>query len=169
MGVEHNFRPDLFGTLRGGVSYTDNYNDPNDTTGWGPYVSASLTWNYTADTTFSAGFSQDFSTTDVVGQDPNDYVRGVNNSVAYISFRHRLAPNLFISGNGTFQYSVFDGGGDTYDGEADMFLLGNISLEYWFNKHLSAHIGYNYDNLNSDISGRSYDRNRAYIGLSATY
>jgi len=95
-------------------------------------------------------------------------VRGVDNSVAYLAFRHRLAPSLFLSGQGTFQYSVYDGGAN-YDGESDIFFLGNVALEYWFSQHLAAHIGYNYDYLDSDIPNRGYDRNRAYIGISATY
>jgi len=167
-GVEHQFRPDLFASIRAGVSYTDNYNDPNDTTGLGPYVMASLTYEHTADTTFGAGLSQDFSSTDAVGT-ANDFVRGVNNTVAYLWFSHRLAPSLYLTGKGTFQYSIYDGGGDLYDGEADMFLTGNIGLEYWFDKHFSASIGYSIDHLNSDIPDRDYNRNRAYIGLSATY
>jgi hypothetical protein len=130
LGVEHQFRPDLFASIRGGVSHTDNFNDPNDTTGLGPYVSASLTYEYTADTTFGVGFSQDFSTTDAIGDDATDFVRGVNNSVAYLWLRHRLAPSLYLSAQGTFQYSVYDGGGATYDGEADVFLTGSVSLDY---------------------------------------
>ena len=90
-------------------------------------------------------------------------------SVAYLWFRHRLAQSLYLAGQGTFQYSVYDGGGPSYDGESDIFLVGNISLEYWFSKHFSAHIGYNIDYLDSDIPNRDYDRNRVYIGLSATY
>jgi hypothetical protein len=31
-----------------------------------------------------------------------------------------------------------------------------------------VHGGYNYDNLDSDI-GRSFDRNRVYFGVTATY
>lgn len=168
LGVEHNFRPDLFGSLKAGAVYTDNYNDPKDTTGWGPYVSANLTWEATANTSLGIGFSQDFTTTDIVGS-ALDYVRGVDNSVGYLWFRQRLAPSLYLSGQGTVQYSVFDGGGPNYDGQADFFLMGSLTLEYQFNKHLSAHIGYNYDNLDSDVPNRSYDRNRAFIGLSANY
>jgi hypothetical protein len=168
LGVEHSFRPDLFGSLKAGVRYTDNYNDPNGNTDTGPYVQADLTYEQSSDTSFSLGFSQDFSTTDIVGS-ANDYVRGINTSVAYLAFRHRLAPSLYLSGQGTFQYSIFQGGGDTYDGQADMYFMAGVNLEYWFNKHLSGQLGYNYDNLSSDIPGRDYDRNRVYIGLSATY
>jgi len=168
LGVEHRFRPDLFGSLKAGVRYTDNYNDPNGATDTGPYVQADLNYEQSADTTFSAGFSQDFNTTDIVGG-AGDFVRGVNNSVAYLSFRHRLAPSLYLTGQGTFQYSIFQGGGATYDGQADMFFLAGVNLEYWFSKHFSGSLGYNYDNLSSDIPNRDFDRNRVYIGVSATY
>jgi len=168
VGVEHQFRPDLFASIRGGVSDIDNYNDPNGTTGITPYVNASLTYEHSANTTLGAGVSQDFGTTDIVG-DASDFVRGVDNTVAYIWCRQRLAPSLYLTGKGTFQYSVYDGGGDGVDGEADIFLVGNINLEYWFNKHLSAQLGYSIDYLDSDIQFRGYDRNRVYVGLSATY
>ena len=66
-------------------------------------------------------------------------------------------------------YSTFDGGGSGYDGKHDFFFIANLTLEYQFSKHLSGHIGYNYDTLSSEIDGRDFDRNRVYLGLSATY
>jgi len=168
VGVEHHFRPDLFAALNAGIRYTDHFNDGDGSTDTGPYVQASLSYEHSADTTFGIGFSQDFTSSDIAGG-AGQFVQGVNNSVAYLSCRHRLAPSLYLSGTGTFQYSVFEGGGATYDGEADMFFLAGVNLEYWFSKHISGQIGYNYDYLDSDIPNRGYDRNRVYIGLSATY
>jgi len=47
-------------------------------------------------------------------------------------------------------------------------LLG-VSLEYRFSRYLSAHVGYNFDKLDSQVEGRDFDRNRVYIGLTAGY
>jgi hypothetical protein len=167
-GVEHSFRPDLHVSFSGGVNYTDSYNDPNGSSSTGPYISASLTWESSADTTLGLGVSHDFTSTDLIGE-TGDYIRGVDNTVGYVWFRHRLAPALYLAGQATVQYSTFDGGGAAYDGESDFFFTSNISLEYQFNKHFSGSIGYSYDDLDSDIGGRGYDRSRVYFGITAAY
>jgi hypothetical protein len=76
-------------------------------------------------------------------------------------------PNLFGSLVGTYQHSTFSGG--AFDNETDNFYLVGLNFEYRFNPHLSAHAGYNYDRLNSDIAGRGFARNRVYIGVTAAY
>ena len=50
---------------------------------------------------------------------------------------------------GQFQNSTFNGG--TFDDETEQFYLVGLNLEYRFNRHFSAHVGYNYDRLESDI------------------
>jgi hypothetical protein len=50
-----------------------------------------------------------------------------------------------------------------------MFFLFGADLEYRFNEHFSTHAGYNYDRLDSDVGGRSFTRNRVYIGVTASY
>jgi hypothetical protein len=50
-----------------------------------------------------------------------------------------------------------------------MFYLLGLNLEYRFNSNFSADVGYNYDRLESDLGGRSFDRNRVYLGITATY
>jgi hypothetical protein len=46
--------------------------------------------------------------------------------------------------------------------------LFGADAEYRFNQYLSAHVGYSYDNLGSEL-GRHFDRNRVYFGITATY
>jgi len=43
------------------------------------------------------------------------------------------------------------------------------NLTYLINKYFSADAGYNYDRLRSDIPGAGYERNRFYVGVTATY
>jgi len=44
-----------------------------------------------------------------------------------------------------------------------------VNLEYQFDQHLAAHVGYNYDRLVSDVAGRDFTRNRVYLGVTASY
>ena len=68
---------------------------------------------------------------------------------------------------GQFQNSVISGG--VFNDVAERYYLVGLNVEYRFNPHLSAHVGYNYDKLDSDIFNRSFDRNRVYAGVTATY
>ena len=43
------------------------------------------------------------------------------------------------------------------------------NLEYRFNPHLSAQVGYDFDHLDSEIANRTYFRNKVYIGATASY
>jgi hypothetical protein len=47
--------------------------------------------------------------------------------------------------------------------------MAGLMLEYSFTPNWSAHVGYNFDLLESDLKGRDYDRNRVYIGVRASY
>jgi hypothetical protein len=44
-----------------------------------------------------------------------------------------------------------------------------LDFEYRFTQYFSAHAGYNYDRLESKDIGRTFDRNRVYVGVTATY
>ena len=62
--------------------------------------------------------------------------------------------------------ATLDGG--PLDNRDEKYYLVGLNLEYRFNPHFAAHVGYNYDKLESE-AGRSFDRNRVYIGVTASY
>jgi len=174
-GVEHIFTPDFSASLKIGAQYIDFYDDPTFQGEWSPYASASLKYMYWLDSSVEVGVVHQRSTSDLAGPSGNQGGVGAGNFVhdqeattAYASLRQRIMPNLYGTLMGTFQNSTFNGG-NGFDGESDMFFLLGLDLEYRFNPHLSAHAGYNYDRLDSDIAGRSFTRNRAYVGVTATY
>jgi hypothetical protein len=74
---------------------------------------------------------------------------------------------LFGSLTGQFQNSSFNGG--TFNSQSERYFLVGLNVEYRFNPHFSADAGYNYDKLDSDVGGRSFDRNRVYVGVKARY
>jgi hypothetical protein len=169
VGGIHNFRPDLTGSLRVGASYTDYYNDPSSSASYTPYVDLSVKWTYAEDSYVEGGFTYNRNASDQInfGVTNNRFTLDEQSGTVFASVTHRLTPKIYGSLTGQYQNSIFNGGG-TIDGEAENYYLFGLNLEYRFNPHISAHIGYNYDNLQSQI-GRSFDRNRVYFGFTASY
>lgn len=160
LGVSHTFRPDFSGSLRGGVQYIDFYNQDGDGE-VSPYIQAVLNYIYGPENSVQVGFTQRRSAIYVSSADDAD------TSLVYGSIRHKLASKLYGSVTGTVQNSIYNGG--DLDGDSDLFFQAGVSLEYRFNAYLSGELGYNYDDLSSDIPGNDYDRNRVYIGVTARY
>lgn len=173
VGAEHKFSPELTGALRAGGSYSDYYNDPYTSSGWAPYVSASMKYAYLPGSSAELGLSYDRSPTDVVGYVPMGATSqaGITvdsgAAVVYANVVHRIIPNLFANVMGQFQNNHYNGG--AYDGQNDQYYLAGVDLEYRVNQYFSAHTGYNYDKLASSINDRGFDRNRVYIGVTASY
>jgi hypothetical protein len=171
-GVEHNFTPDLSGSFKLGAQYIDYFNDPSFSTEWSPYAQASLRYLYMVDSSVEVGVMHQRSATDVVGLpvvSGAGFVHDQEATTAYGSIRHRITPKLYGSLMGTYQHSTLNGGGALFDEQTDNFYLVGLNLEYRFNPHLSAHAGYNYDRLESDLPGREFTRNRVYVGVTASY
>lgn len=165
-GADHTFRPDLTGSLRAGARFTQYENDPGMDDSVNPYVQASLRWAYVPDSYLEIGGSYDLSATDVLGVNANGVTADAKTGVAYANLRHRLLPSLYGTLTAQYQNSTLHGG--AFDGDEENFYLFGLNLEYRFNRYFSAHAGYNYDNLDSDV-GRSFDRNRVYLGVTASY
>lgn len=168
-GLLHNFSPQFKGAIRVGASYTDYYNDKSVSGTWTPYVNATLTYNYAAQSYVQGGFSYDRNATDVVGAGlPNTTTLDAESAVVFVTINHAITPQLFVNLLGQFQNSTYHGG--TYNNNDEQYYLVGLNLEYRFNQYFSTHIGYNYDRLESSSAlNRTYDRNRVYIGLTATY
>lgn len=165
-GLDHRFSPALDGSIRVGARVNDYYNA--ETTDVSPYAKGTLGYTYAEGSRVSARISYDRTATDVVGNDSNDVITDAQTLSLYLGVDHRLAPKLFATVSGQYQNSRYEGGG-TLDGEADNFFNFDANLRYEFNQYFSSHIGYQYDQLDSDVAGREFDRNRVYIGVTATY
>ena len=55
VGADHNFQPDLTGSIRAGARYTDYVNNPTDQNGFSPYAMASLRVHLFAGELFPSG------------------------------------------------------------------------------------------------------------------
>jgi hypothetical protein len=172
VGADHNFLPDFSTEVEAGVRYTDfYYSDPNtgipSQTEWDPYLRCSLQYNYTQNSFVQGGIVYDNTATDVLGINGTSFTRGANAFTIFANVTHEVFGNLYLMGNFQFQNSKYVGG--QYNNQSDQYYLLGINLTYKFNPFLSADIGYNYDDLNSEIPDRAYNRNRVYIGLTGMY
>lgn len=168
-GATHAFRTDLSGSIRAGAQYTDYYNDSTTDGVWSPYALASLRYTYMEQSFVELGVTHDRNATDVTGYDEDAGITvDQESTVVYLSLNHRITPKLRGSILGQYQHSAFYGG--LYDEEKENYYMAGVNLEYQFTRNFSAHAGYNYDLLDSDLGDlRDLDRNRVYIGVTARY
>jgi len=169
VGVEHSFLRNLVGSVRAGVQFVSYYNSPTSDEALSPYVDLSLRYNYTTGSFVELGFQHQRNATDGFSVGTDSITTDQESSSVYAAITHAITPKLIGNLNGRYQWSTYNGGSALYDGQTDnVFLLG-VSLEYRFNRHFSAEVGYNYDVVTSSIVGRDYDRNRVFLGMTASY
>jgi uncharacterized protein (PEP-CTERM system associated) len=163
VGVDQSFTPQLNGSLRVGAQFTDYYNANDDTIN--PYADGNLTWTYNPDSWVQLGVRHTRAATDIslIGNEPN---KDQELTTVYGSLNHRISGKLVGSILAQYQHAIFE---DAPSDETENFFLAGVNLSYQINEFLSAETGYNFDRLDSDISNRSYTRNRVYIGIRATY
>jgi hypothetical protein len=167
-GVQHQFTANLGGSVKAGAQYVDSYNDPApDSQNWSPYANVALTYTYLPGSYIQAGFSQTDVSTYVASLGSNGgLTQYTEDSTVYASINHHFTEKLIGSAIGQYSYNEFHGG----EGFApDVTYSAGLNLTYIINQYLSTDIGYNYDRLRSDVPGSAYERNRWYIGLTATY
>ena len=172
-GVQYNPLDNLNIAAKAGIQYIDFYNPPtgiSTTSQTSPYADLSATYTYLPGSYAQVGFRQRRNATDIVG-DPTlasgKITEDEESSVVYASINHKFTPQLTGNVLGNLQYSTFKGG--QYDGHSQtMYSLG-LNLSYSFNPHVSAEVGYNFDDLTSGVPGQKYQRDRVYVGVTGTY
>lgn len=169
LGLEHNFSPQFKGAVRAGASYTEYYNDPSAGSTVTPYVNATLRYDYAPQSYVMGGFSYDRNATDVVGAGlPDTTTLDAESAVVFLTINHAITPNFFANLLGQFQNSKYHGG--FANNTDEQYYLVGLDFEYRFNPYFSAHVGYNYDRLESNSTlNRTFDENRVYLGVTATY
>jgi uncharacterized protein (PEP-CTERM system associated) len=150
-----------------GARYNDYYNDPFNQNEPSPYLNASLKYTYMAASYAEIGASYDRTASDLFTDNTTSITTDAQTVAAWLALHHKITPRLQGVLTAQIQNSIYQGG--TINNVADMYYLVGLSLQYTFCPHLSAEVGYNYDQLASDIPDRSYNRNRVYIGVTASY
>lgn len=173
LGVKYNPLDNLTFALKGGIQYVEFYNPPAGiatTSSTSPYVDFSTTYTYLPGSYVQVGFTQTRNASSVVGTPTvaNDTItEDEESSTVYASINHQFTPKLTGSAIGRVQHSILQGG--LNNNSVETWYSFGLNLAYQFNQHLSTEIGYNFDDLDSKVAGQNYKRNRAYIGVTATY
>ncbi len=170
VGASHQFTANISGTARVGASFTDSYNDPlQHSTSIAPYADMSISYTYIPGSYVQLGVTHDLNATDVV--QPNDQTGKITqyqeSTVIYSSINHKFTQDLIGTIIGRYQISSFQGGNN--DSESDQTFGVGVNLHYQISQHFSTEVGYNFDDLQSKLQGRSYQRNRVYLGFGANY
>lgn len=178
VGGEHTLTAKLSASLQVGARYTD-FIDLNEGDGWSPYLDLSGSYQYLPGSFLRGGVKYDRNATDATGTGDTtlgsveqDLTTDQETLTFYAQVSHRISSRLTGHLTGQLQGGTFQNG--AYDGETDWFYMAGINLEYRFNQHFTGEVGYNFDRLDSDLDsmypfGRSYSRNRVYLGVRATY
>lgn len=158
-GVDQTFNNQLTGELRVGAQFVDYDSGGDDTS---PYVDASLTYRYLPGSSLQIGARHQHSATDVISRDQQA-------TSLYASINHKITSLLTGTLYGRYQHSEFNGGPAGVDGASDEFYSISAYLSYKLTEFVSLDAGYTFDNLDSDLNGRSYERNRVYAGVRAAF
>jgi hypothetical protein len=133
-------------------------------------VDLSASYTYLPGSYVQVGFTHDINSTDQVSPDSKGSITDfAESSVGYMAVNHRITRKLMGSLIGRCQYSTYQGG--LADSETSTTYGLGFNLHYDINQHFGVEVGYNYDHMTSDknVSDGSYERNRVYLGLTATY
>jgi hypothetical protein len=162
--------------LEAGAEFTDVPNDPNGSNEASPYVQAGLNYAYLPGSYFSLGFRHQRASTAQLTGNSGHLITDSQSSVLFTKISRTFMPRLYGSLAFTFQHSDYNNSGtlinsgvpfNTTKNESQNFYTLNTQVEYRFNPFLSGHVGYSYDRMDSDAG--DFDRNRVYIGATASY
>lgn len=170
VGVDQGFAHNFSLSARVGVQYTEYNNAPSGNRGddVSPYADLSATWAYSEGSNLQFGARHARNQTDVVAPSSSgNFTLDQEQTTLYASWNHRITPKLFGSLVAQGVRSEFNDG--AADNNKDYIFLAGVNLTYQFNQFWAAETGYNFDRVDSDIRGRSFTRNRVYIGVRASY
>ena len=167
VGVQHNLLANFNVSADAGVQDVDYYNASPSTSSLQPYGTLSAVYTYAPGSYVQLGFTHEENATDVVAPKNGKITQSQESSVVFVSVNHHVTQKLLATAIVNFQNSTFNGGANA--NEADQTYSFGANLNYAFTQHFSAMLGYNFDDLQSDIAGRSYSRNRVYLGVTAAY
>jgi hypothetical protein len=168
IGGQHNFLANLSVSAKVGVQDVDNYNESPSSSSLDPWAVISATYTYAPGSYVQLGFNQQQNATDVVAPASNGKItQSQESSVVFLTVNHQITQKLLASAIANFQNSIYNGGANA--NEADQEYDFGLNFTYAFTQHFSAQLGYNFDDLQSDIPDRGYSRNRVYLGVTAAY
>lgn len=166
-GAGHKFTPELRVNGRLGVQYVEYPNAARavpvyQSSQTSPYVDASGTWDYLPNSSAQLGFRISRITTDVTTS------VDAQATTIYSSLNHEFNPDVKGTLLAQYQLSEYRQTVGVRDVADNIFTVG-LNLEWRFSQFWTLEGGYNYDRQDADLAGRSYYRNRLYLGFKASW
>ena len=167
VGARHQLDKNIRADVRAGVQNVDYYDFdlmpgliPEDESS--PYVDARMEWEYAEGSKLVAGATLARGATDLQAADQEI-------SSVYAQLLHKISGRVHGTLTGRFQDAEISGGGERLDGKEESLLLLGASLTYAVADNIWAEVSYNYDELDSDVPHRSFERNYLSVGIGTTY
>ncbi len=167
VGARHQLDKNILANVRAGVQNVDYYDFdlmpgliPEDESS--PYVDARMEWEYAEGSKLVAGATLARGATDLQAADQEI-------SSVYAQLLHKISGRVHGTLTGRFQDAEISGGGEKLDGKEESLLLLGASLTYAVADNIWAEVSYNYDELDSDVPHRSFERNYLSVGIGTTY
>ena len=167
VGARHQLDKNIRANVRAGVQNVDYYDFdlmpgliPEDESS--PYVDARMEWEYAEGSKLVAGATLARGATDLQAADQEI-------TSVYAQLLHKISGRVHGTLTGRFQDAEISGGGEKLDGKEESLLLLGASLTYAIADNIWAEVSYNYDELDSDVPYRSFERNYLSVGIGTTY
>jgi hypothetical protein len=174
VGADHLFSPTLTGYARVGGQYYDYINDPANESQWSPYFRGGLTYQYQTVTTVDVGASYSRTAANESGSSlgggglNSSFVRDTEMASIYATLTRKLAERLTGTLGVTLQNAEYNATGPL-DGQGFLFTQFSANLKYQINPTWGTSVSYHFDDMDSDLPGRSYQRNRIHLGVTAGF
>jgi hypothetical protein len=168
LGFQSTLYPNLNVSVKAGAQATQYYNDDASPTFVTPYVVSTASYTYAPGSYVQVGVQHVQNASDIatVGSNGN-ITQSQQSTVVSASVNHQLTAKLMGSLIGSFQSSRYNQG--AFNNNAQDFYSFGANLSYAFNPHFSTELGYNFDDLQSNVPSQGYSRNRVYLGVTASY
>lgn len=166
-GLDYDITAKLRASARLGAQFSE-YPDLDESSA-NPYADISVNYKILSSTSLEAGLRHTRNATDVASVRDGQPTLDAVSTAIYAQLNHKFTSQLSGSLLGQYQRSVFNDGNN--DNRSEYLWLFGANLAYAINRHWSCEVGYNYDQLTSNVKegNRSYDRNRVYVGVTARY
>jgi hypothetical protein len=169
IGFQHSFLPNLSVSTKIGAQITEFSSSSAGSTYTTPWVNSSASYTYAEGSYVQLGITHSQNATSQVTPNSNGQItQNQQSTVISASVNQEITAKLMGSIIGSAQLSEFNQG--ALNNDTEQFYSLGLNLNYAFNQHLSAEVGYNLDCLQAnEAQVGAYSRNRVYLGVTAAY
>ncbi len=172
VGFQHSFLANLNVSTKVGAQITEFSNTSASGQNYvTPWVNSSLSYTYAEGSYAQLGVQHMQNATSIVTANSRGQItQNQQSTVISASVNQEITAELMGSIIASAQLSQFNQG--AYNNDTEQFYTVGVNLTYTFNPHLSADLGYNFDDLQSASAATAvgaYSRNVVYVGVTAAY